>query len=119
VNYIAAHPNEVLNGLAVTTWLSHERKLSPAAYKKEMSKQPSGLNPSTWGGALEKGSCVKCMYAGYSRWEQVHEGYELISEALPEDAQASVDAGGVGFQGSTITITWTGIHYNLTSIAPE
>jgi hypothetical protein len=52
-------------------------------------------------------------------WEQVQEGYELISEALPEDAQASVDAGGVGFQGSTITITWTGIHYNLISIAPE
>ena len=119
MNYIAAHPNEMLNGLTLKAWLSHERKLSPAAYKKEMSKPPSGLNPSTWGGALEKGVICKMYGCRILTWELVQEGYELISEALPEDVQASLDVGCVGLHGRTITITWTGVHYNLIFITPE
>ena len=55
VTCIAAHPGEKLMGLTLAQWLWHERKMTPAEYRREMSKPPSGLNPSSWGGALEMG----------------------------------------------------------------
>ena len=33
VNYIAAHPRGLHNGLTLSEWLAHERHLSPAEYK--------------------------------------------------------------------------------------
>ena len=39
-------------------------------------------------------------------WEQVKEGYELINESLPDDAEGDLT-------DRTVSIVWTGQHYNL------
>ena len=107
VNYIAAHPGEKLMGLTLAQWLWHERKLTPAEYRREMSKPPSGLNPSTWGGALETSVLCRMFGCRLLTWERVQGGCELINEALPEGDE------GEDLKGRTVSIIWTGLHYNL------
>ena len=111
VSYIAAHPDEEFMGLSLAQWLWHERKLTPAEYKKEMSKPPHGLSPSTWGGALETGVMCQMYGCRLLTWERVQGGYELINEALPPQAKGAGKKADMGPR--TISIIWTGLHYNL------
>ena len=113
VSFIAGNPEQTLNGLPLSEWLMQERNLSPAEYRAEMSKPPHGLAPSTWAGALEMGVLCNIYGCRVLTWELVREGYELVNEALPDDGS------GHDVSGRTISIVWSGLHYNVLFIDAE
>ena len=108
VDYVCDHPTMAHNEMTHQEWVQHAYHWSMETYKHEMSKV-TGLRRSSWGSAFETGIMANMFSVSIRTFEEVQEGFELISEAHP----VGIDRASDGFQRSLIFILWNGLHYDF------
>lgn len=77
-DYIAAHPNQVISGTPIETWVMWDSQASVVAYTRRM--RTSG----DWGGAIEIAVCATVKAVEVHVFERRGGGFVRISRFLPE-----------------------------------